>query len=367
MREDGYLTAAFVRNPFLEPPANLTQGFDAYHVAGSATYASLRSLGGTLAGAARLVREAGDLAGVVFRDTERSWTPFIARLGGDWIERHADQDFFLWIHFLDPHTPYAPPDAWLEGRSPAPDLGRVLHSAGPIRTGHFVPDAAQRDWIRTLYAGEVGHVDNAVGSLLDRLRELGLYQDALVVLTSDHGEEFWEHGGFEHGHSLYDEVVRVPLLIKLPRSSSRTRVDEFVSIERVPSTLLELCGLPFAGFLGAPSLSRTWMPSAEGRVLPVVSTGLLYVEDRTAVVLDGHKYIRTRLTGREELYDLVRDPGETRNLAEERPKLLARLRLALRDHLLESQNLRLELGLAGERHEIDPDWLERLRSLGYVE
>ena len=164
------------------------------------------------------------------------------------------------------------------------------------------------------------YLDTHIADLIATLRRLELYDDALIVFTSDHGEEFWEHEGFEHGHAMYDETIRVPFLVKLPGAVRPSGpVDVAVSNQSITPTVLEVADLPYeAGDFTAPALvSRTeagFELTVEPR--PLVTSAMLYFEDRTAVVFDGFKYVRYHISDREELFDLEADPGERTNLRE---------------------------------------------------
>jgi arylsulfatase A-like enzyme len=99
--------------------------------------------------------------------------------------------------------------------------------------------------MRDLYEGEVRYVDAHIGRFLDTLRALDIYDDALIIFVSDHGEDFLDHGGLGHGHTLYNELVRVPLFVKLPGSRNTGRIDEVVSTAAIAPTILKVCGLSY--------------------------------------------------------------------------------------------------------------------------
>lgn len=356
LRRDGYRTAALVSSTVLGPAANLSQGFEEYR-AFPAPWLG-RSFGaGVLTGRAR-----------AFRPDEAP-PPDMAEEAVDWLRAHREADFFLWVHLFDPHCPYAPPRRYLDGRRPPPG-GRWRFEGWDeeaIRAGTWVPDSAERDWIRRLYHGEVRWADDFAGRIVDELKRLGIYDDALVVVLSDHGEEFWEHGSYGHGHTLYDELLRVPLLLKLPRSARTGRIDAAVSTASVAPTLLDLCGLPLpAGYPAAGSL----VPIIGGRTsppAPLLALGLNRYEDRQSVRFGSFKYVRWEMSGREELYDLVRDPGERNDLAAADPAAVAEGRRRLAGFEAESRKARQILRLGGpEEAALDPYTMERLRSLGYA-
>ncbi len=275
----GYRTAAFGRNAFLQPRSGLDRGFEEYTFFPNSPPAA--PIG-------------GKLLALLFPEDYRSRVED-ARLTGlalEWIRDHADDDFLLWLHLMDPHAPDEPDAEFLSARAGE-------HHGGPAepfeREDGLAAGATEerRSEARELYAGEVRQVDARIGCFLDELRRLGLYEDALVVLTSDHGEELWEHGGFEHGHSVYDEVLRVPLIVKLPAGGAVGRVPAPVSTESLAATVLDLCGVDFARELVARSLQRQSAggDGESGAEAPLFVTGLIYGAPRSALVHAGHKYL----------------------------------------------------------------------------
>jgi arylsulfatase A-like enzyme len=354
LRRSGYRTAAFVSSTVLGPQSNLAQGFDEFHAWPGPWLG--RSLGASLL-TARVPR---------FRPDEAP-PPALADAVTGWLGKHRDEPFFLWVHAFDPHAPYGPPRRHLRGRTPPPG-GRWRFEGWDeeaIRAGTWVPTAAERDWIRQLYLAEVRWVDETVGRLLADLKRLGLYDDALIVVLADHGEEFWEHGAYGHGHTLYDELLHVPLLTKLPRSERTGRLTTPVSTASVFSTVLDACKLRLP--TGHPAASSLLAVPTEGPTSPILSLGLNRFEDRSAVRFGRFKYIRWMTSGKEELYDLERDRGEAVNLAETSPSEVAEARRLLASFEAEARQARQLLRLPdGETAEIDDKTLERLRSLGYA-
>jgi arylsulfatase A-like enzyme len=236
-----------------------------------------------------------------------------------------------------------------------------------IRLGQRVPSTADREWMRRLYEAEVRWVDDAVGSLMAELKRSGMYDGTLVVLLSDHGEEFWEHGSVGHGHTLYDELLHVPFLVKLPGSAPRT-VDAPISTASVAATILDLAGRPLPS--GYPA-ARSLVPFLHGGTLPaepLLSTGLQRVEEQEAVLFGGFKLVRWKTSGRLELYDLVRDPQEKTDLSASASKSVEEGTRLLDHFEAESDRARKSLGiLRRERVPLDPETRERLKALGYVQ
>lgn len=351
----GYHTAAIVDNAYLRPKANLAQGFDDYIFMEIPDYG--RALGPQIMKHVLPALYRPERPVTIEEQTAR-----VQR----WLAHHADRDFFLWVHYFDPHAPYEPRREYLEGEPPA-GLGYRFEPPPQMMGGLVQRSAAQREWIRSLYEAEVRGVDHNVGQVLEQLRELGMYDGALVAFTSDHGEEFWEHDGQGHGHTLHTEVLRVPLIIKLPDNRPVTRVAQRISSERVAATLLEAADVPFDnGDFSGPSLLPLLRDEAGSvAALPVVSESAIIVDDQQSVVSDEQKFIRSLVTGRELQFDLRLDPGEHQLLGEETRAVTARK--LLDEHATGASALRERTGIVrGESADFDSSTLHRLRGLGYI-
>jgi arylsulfatase A-like enzyme len=225
-----------------------------------------------------------------------------------WLDAHQarapEQPVFLMTHYADPHAGY------------------LRHAEAP-RFGAFMAD---------IYDEEIWFTDHHIGRLLDGLEARGLAQDTVVVVTADHGEgleEGADHGHLYHGQTLYDNVLRVPLIVHAPGLPAR-RVAEPVALIDVVPTLLDLTGVPSEGSLSGVSLVP-WMQEGQGVANaphpPVFSVKALpHSARRISMVAWPHKVIWRLAYNRWQLYDLARDPGETRNLARTERELLGHLR-----------------------------------------
>ena len=218
-------------------------------------------------------------------------------------------DLALFIHFMDPHLPYAPP--------PPYDTMFPTSPGAPAVTR----EERKRNAWSAAYDGEIAFADAQIGKLLDNLGRRGLLDRALILYTADHGDELLEHGGFDHGHSLYEELVRVPLVVRRPADRRGRRIAEPVSTLDIAPTLLAALGI------GAPSSFRgeSLLPLAEGATR---RERYLYAETETKLRLPRQYAVREgamkailgfsrdaepRRQGR-QLFDLRADPGERRPL-----------------------------------------------------
>jgi arylsulfatase A-like enzyme len=325
LREKGYATHAVVTNPYLAMHYGLGRGFGGYENVSIESEAFL-ALRETMV--ARLLLAVwpslliGDIGETV---TARAQA---------WLERHRTEKFFLWVHYLDPHTPYGDSrrigsksfrsDAPFAGTTASDSLGPRFDAIARLRAGEIHLDAMQRRQLLQLYDAGVQYADEQVGRLLDSVDRLDLREHTVIIVASDHGEEFWEHGGVEHGHTVYDELVRVPLILRWPGGPGGRVVSNVVRLMDVAPTIVELtgCGPPPRSIEGR-SLRAPAMEEPEGARV-AVSEGLLLSDEKRALRTAHYKFIRSA-NGKEELYDLVNDPGELRDLAA-REDLMASVR-----------------------------------------
>jgi len=360
LRDSGYYTAAIGDNFYLHPEFNMDQGFLEYNFF-PRRQMIVDSFGATL------IKKSFPSTMNPYASTDQ-----LTDLAIDWIGRNRDSDFFLWVHYYDPHLPYTPPREYISKEAvPDDSIGYELVSAAAIRDGHFAPNASQRKWIKELYDAEVRYVDASLGRLLEAFKEESLYKSSLIILTSDHGEEFWEHDGFEHGHTLYNELIHVPLIVKLPGKHSSQVVEEEVTTQSLMPTVLQLMRIHNESEAAtaeslAPLLAES-PASYSGE--PLVSTGLLYYENREGVIFHGSKYIESLVTGHGELYDLKTDPGEQNPLELSRNRLKSdQAKNIMNNHNRESEMLTKELGVSNtEKAALDKEMIEKLKALNYIQ
>jgi choline-sulfatase len=288
--------------------------------------------------------------------------------------RRPDSPLFAYLHVVDPHALYRPRGEDVQFASEHPGmLPPQLYDPNYFLASGLGRNHAEVEHLRALYDGEVHAADRAFGTFLDLLKFFGLYDRSVIVLVSDHGEEFYEHGGFDHGRTLYDELLRVPLMVKFPHSQQAgTRVAAPVSLLDVAPTIAVLAGAATAapGFDGMP-LQRS---GRTGDGLPRPRPPILAETHADAVNLRavrngslkcienvGRVDRFSRPAPALELFDLAADPGERSPL----PPSDARF-----DHcralLQEPRSAGAPATAAPHRGPLSPEEKARLRALGYL-
>ncbi|MFH1470069.1 MAG: sulfatase [Pseudomonadota bacterium] len=279
-----------------------------------------------------------------------------------WIERQGDRRWLAWVHLFDPHGPYEPPEAWRPTGPPPRD-------GAPLELPPYWPpglrSVTSTGWLTEAYLGEVRWTDHALGVLLEALAARGQLEDTLILVVGDHGESLTEHGYlFDHGDDLFDPSLRVPLLLWHPGIlPAGTRVPCQVSTVGVAPTLLDAAGLdpltPARDGASLLPLAQGAEACAEGEVFATTVAGRLMERPPLdyAVRGRGRKLIGHE-GGRSELYDLCVDPGETVDMAAERPAEASALRAILDAHVSGSEIL---------APSFDPATRAALQALGYLE
>ena len=332
LRDHGFVTGAVVNNPFVSPEFGIDRGFQTYDYD---------------VGSNEQSRRADDVVDVALR----------------WIDLQESTRFFLVVHFFDPHMTYDAPSphrgtftaAYPSGLElPVSDLKALRNEADSV-------DEADRAFITAAYDEELRFVDSQLERLRSELDKRGLLSGALVILTADHGEELFEHGGFEHGHEMWQEILHVPLVF-WGRAVRPGRETAPVSLVDVAPTVLEAVGIAPRPAMEGRSL---WANLTAGEPLAarlLYAEGIFWGPERQAIIRWPEKLVVEPAANRLRLVDLSRDSGERAQLgasAGDRDEL----RALLDRHLAEARQGRAE----APRTEVADETRERLRALGYVQ
>jgi len=357
LSERSYLAGAFVYNFYIHPELKADQGFeDFYFCDAKKVQMELQVLLHHL-GLRRAKFEFGN-------DPMREST----RMAQRWLSRREREKTFLWVHYIDPHMPYAPPAEFVPAEfSDRPAAFEVRPSEWP-RVWRYPEE--DRQWIKALYRGEVRYVDHCIGEIIQTLKETGQYDDALIIFTSDHGEEHWDHGRFEHAHAMYQELMHVPLVIKLPRSRVKGERTMRIAVPQIYPTVLELAGVPDDAI---NSDYASLIPLIEGNSdsttdTAIFSNSTLYYDELSAVIQDDLKLIHNVTANTYMLFDLKADPLESRDLASQQSEDRDRLTALLAAHVTHGKARRENLGLKTESgsEAMSEEVLRGLDDLGYL-
>jgi arylsulfatase A-like enzyme len=375
LRAAGYVTASMITNPLVGRLSGLQRGFD---------YLSEWEV------AARYLKVDED------RATDSAG---LNRILFPWLERHRDEPFFLYAHATDPHAPYRPPPGFEEKFANPPEspefdrdftrLKKIALSRGGFGVSRALclnsgidPDRFLRRAIDR-YDGKILHNDRSIERLASKLRDLGILDNTLIVVVSDHGEEFWEHGWTGHGQSLYQELAHGVLLMWNPKLiPSPRRIAEPVQLIDVMPTVLDLLGIKIPAVVQGRSLA----PFAVGKPFqsrgPVMTSRFAHPYSQhdemlpenhidSLALLDAGWKLIYREKGKEfglnkvELYDRRADPADATNVAAQHPREVDKMMAGISAWLDAQKQVRGVLGRGGKAA-LDQNTMDRLRSLGYI-
>jgi len=289
LSENGFRTVCFSANPFLSSEFGFERGFDEFQ---------------------EIFREVG------LGENELGRVPaeLLGRAAIEWLEEHAEERFFAYLHFLEPHDPYTPPEPFASRYQGDTRLTKMMAA----------------------YDGNLAYVDSVVGEVLLALERLGLVGNSVVVLMSDHGEAFGEHGRLGHSDTIYEETARIPLAMYLPEACGVApgRRSGIISTIDLMPTLLDMFGMePPPTMQGGSELG---LLASEGSGQRRYAIGRSRGRDKTgglkrpeevvyALIAERHTFMLGNKGKRVELYDRDRDPGQRDNIAEQNEKLVAEL------------------------------------------
>ncbi|HPQ68656.1 MAG TPA: sulfatase [bacterium] len=302
LRKDGYATAAVVSHFIFEPKYNFNQGFDFFD------YSVLEK------GHPKKIHSSGEVSDIAIKQLDE--------LG------ESNKPFFLWLHYFDPHNDYLKHEGYDYGNEPV-----------------------------DLYDSEIAFTDHHIGRVLQKLDNLGLHDKTIVVFMADHGEEFRDHGGTRHSRTLYNEVLRIPLMIRAPGFSPQ-RIKTTVKESDLAPTLLTLIGQQ------TPKAFSGKTFTIKGNKIKVDTPRTVFAETfrmarKKGVVHQNWKLIHDLKKKRFQLFNLETDPIEKVNLFKSNQQMAGKLKQMLRDHYKVKR-------AKVEEKPLDSDLEEKLRSLGYI-
>lgn len=346
-----YETAAFVSGPYLHAAFGFDRGFDRY--VNCTSYPDANPL---LGPRRRAIHDQSHV------DVTN---PRLFGAVDAWLETPHDRPFFLFIHVWDIHYDYIPPPPF--DKRFDPDYHGLVTATDYERSPaiHAGMDPRDLEHIVALYDGEIAYTDDYLGRLFKRVDELGLAARTLLVVTADHGDEFFEHGNKGHQKTLYDEVLRIPLIMHWPgRVPERVRVKEQARIIDIAPTIRALCGLP----ANPEAVGVSLVDHLHGRGKDLPAYAELEVGRRLrSIRMPTFKLIWDLVSDRQMLYDPVADPRETAVLPSNAPHA-AQASTYLSDWSHYAQSLARSLPQTRGRGtaQLPQEVVEKLKSIGYV-
>jgi arylsulfatase A-like enzyme len=365
----GYLTVSVAANfSYFQPEFGLTRGFAVSDSLSPIQFLSfdrdyylrfgvrklLDRLHATVDSFDLVTRRASEINDAATRTLER-----------DWDRRRP---LFLFLNYMDAHCPYLPPPPY-NTMFPGENLHISSHDyyelANDVAAMKRPVSPQQRDSLVSQYDGSIAYLDSQIGVLLQRVKDMGIYDDALIIVTSDHGEMFGERDSLGHGLSVYQGQVDVPLIVKYPRQQAGRVVEEAVGQTDLLPTILEALGDPRPDYLQGRSLTITGpRPSPELVSESFAQPKLMQTHQRynrvERALISGSLKLIASSAGKRELYDIFQDPAEQHDLCSSQAEACENLY-----RKLESWHAQAPRAPAQTR-KLDPESLKRLKSLGYV-
>ena len=298
-------------------------------------------------------------------------TAALTRYTRAFLRHYAHRPFYLWLHYMDPHAPYDPPQRLRTQDGPWPFFHPFPGGERwgiPIVGRAFNVREQDRPFVRSLYESEVQYLDEQLGRVLTLLDRLGLRERTFVCFLADHGEELWEHNEWGHGQSLFQELVHVPWILTGPGIAAR-RTDVPVSSLSVTPTLADLLGVPREPYWRGESLAAfakdaVTAPTAQP-VFALGTSNKAYPEPLQMIRDGQYKLIREAGSGRVRLYDLVTDPFEQQDLGADQEGKTRALGDRILEWLPTFQNafpIETSSDVAAKRREIE----QQLDAMGYL-
>ncbi|MFC1646002.1 sulfatase [Candidatus Omnitrophota bacterium] len=352
LRREGYVTYCYLSNPSITRLKNYNQGFDYfddYLMKDRMLYAVSRNL-------PIFKYVINTIPGLRFQWQDRDSAQIANKRIFSWLDRHKDDNFFMYLHYMEPHDPYSPPYPY--------------NAMFPYVLGNEVTR------LIASYDGEIRFFDDKFKELIWKLKSLGIYDKTLIILTSDHGEGFYEHGAGGHGHTIYEYELKVPFIIK-----HKDYIPEWkevimpVRLIDIMPTVLDILDIDYEVAINGRSLYPLLKtPKSD------METKDIYVELVSGVsneyVIKGlikgdWKYILTESSGlrdvqklgHDELYNLKYDPRESHNLIDRFPDVLTNIRKEFNRY----KEYCSDNAIIPPKVEIDFESVEALRSLGYLQ
>ena len=377
MKAGGYATGIFSANAFVSPVFGYGQGVDRFYYKEVSIFNEL-----ILGHMFRPLRKYHPLLAKLYAQMEQGTFPFgrkadpkaqAPRVNAaflEWVRGLNGRPFFAYFHYMEAHTPYSLPALYQQkflgtGHGPVETREPLNESFRPFAKAEPLPPDRYENLV-SQYDGGIAYVDAGLGELFRQMKGMGLYDRTVILITADHGEEFYDHEGWGHGKSLFEELIHVPLVARGPGFPAGQVREEVVRHLDLLPTIVEIGGgqVPSAA-AGTSWLARARDPKISSEPLPVYTEVYHGSSEAQAVRAEGFKLIRVKVQSKQArmLFDLTSDPKERSPIDPDQHPMGPRL-----SRMLESfQSQARRRAVRPERVEVDQGTRDRLRSLGYVQ
>lgn len=340
LKRDGITTDAVINNSFLHKDYGFARGWDNFDHQGSG-FSGYR---------------------VGKETTDRALA---------WLKKHKDRRQFLLLHYFDPHLPYIPPEKYEKqfhlGKKGRIEM-RTYNQLRAMRAKTFWPNTEEQAYLRGLHRGEVAYTDEEISRLVKGMKDLGILDNTWLMITADHGEELFEHGGFEHGHRYEEEVTKVPLIIRPPKGKGKrgVRVETAARHIDIPLTILEWFGVDAPEEMEGKSLTPLITGQETAHRPAYISFTLTGIP---AHAYDDGRYKVIETLNRSEvyMYDHKNDPEERIRLGPGHPRFAEMRKKLWEIHDGYEKIEKRKFTNDDDKRTVSPEVLESLRSLGYID
>jgi len=298
------------------------------------------------------------------------WAEDFVEPAREWISRNKGEQLFMYIHFLQPHTPYNPPPSFLDEKAQSYS-GPLKNEESLMPRRLHLEELTEADieYLKANYKGNLKYADYYLGEIMGILKDFGLFENTILVVTADHGESFLEHGVFGHSHNLYDEEIRIPLIMRFPKKYGLggKKVDALVQSVDLMPTFMDIYEQDevIESLQGKNLYPLIYGGEEFGQRFILGSLSKPFVEEETrSDMLRDEEYKIIKIKDETYLFDLLTDPGEKNNIFLQRPiisNFYHQQLLKMRRELLDGEDLAMK-----GKFIINKKTREHLRALGYI-
>jgi len=297
-----------------------------------------------------------------------------------WLKNFGLQPFFMWIHYMDVHAPYLPREPYFSQYSSSNSKDQIISFKKQLNQIYFklykdpnLITLEERQLLINCYDSEIRYFDQNFKRLLCQLKKQSLLDKTIIVLTSDHGEEFWEHGKWGHNMRMYDVNLHVPLLIRFPHVPfKRKTIQEPIRNIDIFSTILDFLNIKLKYNLSGASFMPFIHEEHNVQDLSVISEGggiqglslRTYIDRIYSIRTSNWKYIKNVTKNVREIYNLNNDPNELINLANDNSvaNIMKKFDIMLNEFIISAKKFKKDISLV----EVDDKIIKRLKDLGYI-